>query len=739
MSKRSLIIPAICLCFAISGAVTAQPYVWENFTSKGEITSLASDGANIWVTTTGGVVRLDADGNVQKSYINSDGLGSVAATFVTLAGDGIAYFGSSDGYLSELDIETEGFDVTRLRGREGEALTLTAAAVDGEYLWIATDIGILKYDRFRHGGEVKETYRTLGDFPAETAVLDLIVFDTLLLAATPRGLAWAPRASEFLLDPNSWATIKHSESGFNADTATCFALLDETLYVGSDSGLYKMQPDLTLTVVNGTESWKVLDLNPGSEELLMIATNGISRTIALVDVEGNISVLSPEMTIAVAIAINVGLLEPNLVLGTDDLGLHFVEDDNSVTEVSLPGPSSNDLIGGGVSSDGTIYAASLLDGYSLLRNNAWTDNSVTHREISAALVDSRDNLWLGSFGDGVFRVDPAGEVTLFNKDNSPLLGNDDDPSLSFVVINDIAEAAGGDIWFSSFRGSGRRVLLGFNPIDSLWAYYEASDGIVADRSQAVAAGSGFVALGDANQGLTYVDYGNSPFEPGDDILGVYSTSRRLPSGSVSALVVDLDNTLWVGTNLGLAYFDAEIGFFFPIALPDGISSDVRALTVDTRNNLWVGTTGGLGFISFGQTRTATFTTDNSHLLANDIRALSFDEHSGRLLIFTAGGLSILDYNLQGVGTTSAVLPYPNPFEVGETLPARLRFTLGQRAEVRIYNVAGELVRFLQQTEFDDGWDGRNDFGTLVASGVYIFELVAETGERHQGKILLVRR
>lgn len=736
MLRKLLLLLTLCLAVFATDLVEAQPYTWQNFTNKSQITDLAGYNNEVWVATTGGIVRLSSQGEVVRSYINGDGLGSVDATFVRFASDQIAYFGSSDGYLSAFDLNDETFAVTRLQGRSGEPLKLVAADVDPSYLWIATDIGIIKFDRFRHGGEVKETYRTLGNFPAETAVLDVLLDDTLLIAATPRGLALASNQNEFLLDPTQWTTIGRGESGFSADTASALALVGDRIYVGTESGLFRLNEDLTMTMVAGTEDWHVFDMVSGPTSLLTIAVRGDVRFLSLIDAQNNVTRLE---NLELPNDVNVGLLEPGLVLGTESDGVYVMQSDSTFTQVSLPGPVSNDLIGGGVTSDGTVYAASRGSGLSIYRGGVWSDAQPTRRDIVSALVDNEDNLWLGSYGDGVFRRRPDGTTVLFNKNNSPLLGNDDDPSNTYIVINAISEDQDDNIWFSSYRGVGRRSLLAFNEADSLWAYFEAEDGIVSDRSQAVAGGAGYAALGDENQGIAFLDYGASPFDKSDDEIGIYSTSRRLPSGSVTSMVVDLDNRLWVGTNLGLAYFDDDIRFFFPVTLPEGISSDVQALEVDSRNNLWVGTTGGLGFISFGQTRTETFTTANSQLLSDDIRALDFDEHTGRLLIFTSGGLSILDYNLQGSSTTSDVLPYPNPFEVNESSTTHLRFTFGQRAEVRIYNVAGEMVRCLQQTEFDDGWDGRNDYGTLVASGVYIFELLAEDGSRYQGKVLVVRR
>lgn len=82
------------------------------------------------------------------------------------------------------------------------------------------------------------------------------------------------------------------------------------------------------------------------------------------------------------------------------------------------------------------------------------------------------------------------------------------------------------------------------------------------------------------------------------------------------------------------------------------------------------------------------------------------------------------------------ISYPNPF-----LPARhasVTFTtpervLGPLSEIRIYNAAGELVRSLKQST----WDGRNDDGDAVASGLYYY--VLETGRgKARGKVTLIR-
>jgi hypothetical protein len=70
---------------------------------------------------------------------------------------------------------------------------------------------------------------------------------------------------------------------------------------------------------------------------------------------------------------------------------------------------------------------------------------------------------------------------------------------------------------------------------------------------------------------------------------------------------------------------------------------------------------------------------------------------------------------------------PNPFNPTTTIEYAL--AAGCRVSLRIYDVRGQLVRTLVDGEKDPGtyaevWDGRNNRGESVATGVYIYRLRA---------------
>lgn len=71
--------------------------------------------------------------------------------------------------------------------------------------------------------------------------------------------------------------------------------------------------------------------------------------------------------------------------------------------------------------------------------------------------------------------------------------------------------------------------------------------------------------------------------------------------------------------------------------------------------------------------------------------------------------------------------YPNPFNPSTTIHFRL--PQEETVEVKIYNTLGQEVRSLTRQKFAAGshsvvWDGRNDHGSTVASGIYIYKFTA---------------
>lgn len=84
--------------------------------------------------------------------------------------------------------------------------------------------------------------------------------------------------------------------------------------------------------------------------------------------------------------------------------------------------------------------------------------------------------------------------------------------------------------------------------------------------------------------------------------------------------------------------------------------------------------------------------------------------------------------------------HPNPFNPSTTI--RFEIVSRGRASLRVYDVRGALVRTLFDDERDAGagsaiWDGRDDGGDVVSSGVYFYRLDAG-GESRTRKMVLLK-
>ncbi len=70
--------------------------------------------------------------------------------------------------------------------------------------------------------------------------------------------------------------------------------------------------------------------------------------------------------------------------------------------------------------------------------------------------------------------------------------------------------------------------------------------------------------------------------------------------------------------------------------------------------------------------------------------------------------------------------YPNPFNISTTI----KFVLSKRdfMHVELFNLLGQHIKTLEKKTFDSGfhyinWDGRDKFGSLCATGLYICRFI----------------
>ncbi len=254
-------------------------------------------------------------------------------------------------------------------------------------------------------------------------------------------------------------------------------------------------------------------------------------------------------------------------------------------------------------------------------------DSTEEFNINQVEVDSRGNLWVATWGNGVFVLDSSYKLIR-------TITTETVPALSSNNVGRIAiEQESKYVWFGTWAGldclkEGSKELIHFN---------SAQEDITGDKIiSLIVDPNGGVWYGTSTNGYGYLNAST----------GEKKLFSQLPEGGnvVTSLAKDDKGRLWVGTYThGLYVLDAngqldghyksDIGDPFSL-----VSNTIQALFIDEQGSVWIGNK-GLSvyqeiFNQFAHLRTSF----NKGLINNTVWAFEEDE-KGRIYIATENGLS----------------------------------------------------------------------------------------------------
>lgn len=258
----------------------------------------------------------------------------------------------------------------------------------------------------------------------------------------------------------------------------------------------------------------------------------------------------------------------------------------------------------------------------------------------------------------------------------------------------------------------------------------------------------------------YNDNG-TPTDLGDDEMVRLTTGENtgaLPSNRVTALAVDLDNELWIGTDAGFAVlYNAEnaigasagdynaqrikVEFEGNVEYVLGATA-ITDIEVDGANRKWMATeNSGIVLLSpDGLEIVEQFTVENSPLISNSIIELELDQNTGELFIVTDKGLvSYRTDATEGKGRDyQDVTVFPNPVRPDFTGVVTMQ-GIQYDSDVKITDAAGNLVYKTTSNGGTATWDVKTLNGDPVSTGVYLIWTAPNEGKgRKVGKVLVVR-
>lgn len=307
--------------------------------------------------------------------------------------------------------------------------------------------------------------------------------------------------------------------------------------------------------------------------------------------------------------------------------------------------------------------------------------------IYSLIIDLFENIWMGTWDKGVAKFDGE-NWELYKSSNSDLPGD---------RVYSLARDVGGNLWLGTDKG-----LAKLDQNNSWKVYSRSNSSLPCDTVLALCAGkNGDLWIGTYAGGLTKFN--------GKDWIIYNPSNSELPSRTVNALTLDRDDILWIGTQTyygnyynegGLAKFDGTKWTTYRYANSGLPSNYIYSIAIDRNGNKWIGTSQGVAVFKEGGVK---FTTTNV----------------------------VYDFNL--------AQSFPNPFN----LATRINYSLSQPdyVDLMIYNLRGQLVKTLINEykavgEHSVLWDGKDDRGFNVASGIYFCQFKVDKSGTINKKVVL---
>jgi PAS domain S-box-containing protein len=212
------------------------------------------------------------------------------------------------------------------------------------------------------------------------------------------------------------------------------------------------------------------------------------------------------------------------------------------------------------------------------------DDPVFSRGVHAIAKDHRGDLWFGTHGNGLVRLDPrSGRYRIYAHVAS------DPRSLSYDRIAALRIDRGGTLWVATDFGLNR-----FDPATEEFRKYSPKPKSLTQYRSIAEGPGGVLWLATSSRGLhrfdpatgTFTTYEHSSrdphslghnlakFTPPDGRFTSYDSRSGLPTDTVLGILEDEHARLWVSTHDGLSRFDPRAQTFSNYHASDGLLTDL---------------------------------------------------------------------------------------------------------------------------------------------------------------------
>ncbi len=641
---------------------------------------------------------------------------------------------------------------------------------DGDNVWVSTDFGIVKINI--PNVEVVETYM-VGEDGSPMGVTSVEVVDTIVYASTENGILKAS-INTALQDFNNWTLIDDLPFG-NYDMVK---VLGDNLVT-----FFKEDTERIIYRYDGV-NWTV-QLDDSSIEKIRAVNNRLLilryNWVRVVDNEFNTVKDVSDYSFTDSESFFTGYVDSNdkVWIGDRNWGLVTHLGANDFEYYQPESPFSNsiwrvDAVGNQLwIAHGSLNAVAShtnsRDYFSGRNNGSWEiygwNNQLNQEgvlDILAVAIDPLDvsRTFFGSWNGGLIEKKTNGDLGIYHEgmNNSIIHNNGQEDSYRVAGLD---FDRNGNLWMTNSNNEnqeqiivrkrdGSEVSFDCNLDNSL----KIGDLIHTSNNQIWG-----ININSTNSRLFVYDYNGTIDNKNDDRTKRINTNENnggLPTNSVLCVAEDLDGEIWIGTTEGPAIiytpeflFDGNPPQAQQIKIEqDGnvelvlSTSSITSIAIDGANRKWLGTqSSGVFLLSEDGTKEIYhFTTDNSPLMDNHIKDIAIDDKTGEVFFATTEGMvSFVGDATLGLLDNECYSVFPNPVRPGYFGPIAID-GLARDSDVKITDVAGNLVF---QTESKGGravWYGNNFSGQRVQSGVYLALITSIEDDRETSciaKIMIV--
>ena len=735
---------------------------WKDYLPYGEAINLTEIDNTIFVATKHSLFTFDKDGASLSRLSKTNGLSDIGIKVMKKDPSSdviiIAYENGNLDFLAGQAIYNLS-DIKR-ENLVGEK-SINNIFFSGNKAYLSCSFGIIELALDNR--EITNTYHLNSN--KNLSINDLALFNDSLFAATDSGL-YAASVSDNLSDFHNWES-KNFSGNSSVNQVVAF---NNELFVSNQSD--------TIYLYNG-EPLGVLDNLRGLK-----ISNGRFFTYS----QSYIHEITENQNILPLIHTSYFYKSNDVIVDTE--GVFWVADGSRSLARAIPdGPSANYI----PESPNSHHVFSLCSGTNLFVStggvsSSWNNNNLTQglywsdgfgwshidynqlgetRDITTVLQDpnNSNNIYIASWNGGVLKLVREGDnyqlenvfSHLTTKGVLEAISTDpNDGTYGWVRVKGMAFDNDGNLWIANSQANNTLVVktvaddwLSF-PLNSMnTSNTHFGDRLIDDLEQKwmVPKGGGLVVY--SNNGTL-----ENPNDDLDKTLSTTTGNGGLPANDIYSLAKDRDGEIWVGTNKGIAVFYSPENIFSGndydaqqiLVEVDGYvehlltNETVTAIAVDGANRKWLGTqTSGVYLVSEDGTQpTHHFTEANSPLFSNTIMDIAINHETGEVYLGTTKGLVSYKSDATGGGEKHGnVLVYPNP--VRENYNGTIAIKgLVEDADVKITDLSGALVFATKALGGQAVWNGKNDFGARVQTGVYlVFSSNPFGTETNVAKILFI--